>query len=134
MRLRILQITLGVIAAFQVFFGLVFIVAPNAIISAFGLPAVPAWAPWIFAMFGARAIGYAVGMVVAMRDPLRHAAWIWTMVGVQAIDWIATVVLVASGALTIAQASTAAFMPIVFIAAILLTMPRRVRSAVPATS
>lgn len=128
MRNRILRITLGVIALFQVFFGAVFLVAPSAIIAAFGLEPVPAWAPWIFALFSARAFGFAVGMIVAMRDPRRHAAWIWTMVGVQAIDWMATVAFIASGALTIAQASTAAFMPIVFIVALLLTMPRRERT------
>lgn len=38
------------------------------------------------------------------------------MVGVQAIDWIATVIYLATGVVTLAQVSTAAFLPLVFIA------------------
>jgi len=127
MRLRILRITLAVIALFQVSFALIFLFVPSFLIDAFGLEPVPAWVPWMFALFSARALGYTVGMVVAMRDPRRHVSWIWTMIGVQAIDWIATMFFILTGALAVGQASTAAFMPIVFIVALLLTMPRRER-------
>jgi len=43
---------------------------------------------------------------------------------VQAIDWIATLVYIGSGALTVAQAPLSVFMPVVFIVLLLVTMPR----------
>jgi hypothetical protein len=98
-------------------------VYPDAV----GLDPVPAWAPWIFALFSARALGFAAGMVLAIRDPFRHRPWIAIMIGVQAIDWISTLVAVLQGGLTIAQVSTAGFMPILFIVALVLTFPRRAR-------
>jgi len=127
MRLLILRITLGVIAAFQAGFGLLFLFAPAVYPSLVGLDPVPAWAPWMFALFSARALGFAAGMVVAIRDPYRNRSWIAIMIGVQAIDWISTLVAVVQGSLTVAQVSTAGFMPILFIVALALTFPRRSR-------
>lgn len=124
MRSLILRITLGLIAAFQIALGLLFIVAPGLYAQLVGLPRAPAWTAWIFGMFGARALGYAVGLIVAMRDPQRHRLWIVTMIGIQAVDWVLTVMLILQGALTLTQASTAAFMPVLFVIALALTVPR----------
>jgi hypothetical protein len=123
-RILILRITLGVIAFFQIALALVFLVIPGPFAAAVELPEAPQWASWMFAMFSARALGYAVGMILAIRAPLAHRAWIVTMIGVQAIDWIATLVFIGAGAITVAQASTAAFLPVVFIILLLVTMPR----------
>lgn len=125
MRLLVLRITLGVIAAFQLALGTMFLVAPGFYSDAVGLEPAPAWAGWMFAMFSARAFGFAVGLVLAIRDPYRHRAWIAVMIGIQAIDWIATLALVATGTLTMTQVSTAGFMPAVFIVLLALTFPRR---------
>lgn len=124
MRLLVLRVTLGVIAAFQIGFGALFLFAPAVYPAAVGLDAVPAWAPWMFAMFSARAFGFGVGMILAMRDPLRYRSWIAVMVGVQAIDWIVTMGAVVQGALTVAQVSTAGFMPVIFIVVLILAFPR----------
>ena len=124
MTILILRITLGVVAVFQIALALVFLLVPGPFAAAVGLPEVPQWAYWMFAMFSARALGYGAGMVLAIRDPRKHRAWITTMVGVQAIDWIATLVFIGAGAITVAQASTAAFLPIVFIVLMLVTLPR----------
>lgn len=124
MRLLVLRITLGVIAAFQIGFGALFLFAPAVYPAAVGLDAVPAWAPWMFAMFSARAFGFGVGMILAMRDPFRYRSWIAVMVGVQAIDWVATIVAVVQGFLTVAQVSTAGFMPVIFIVVLILAFPR----------
>jgi hypothetical protein len=123
-RLLILRITLGVVAFFQIALALVFLIIPGPFAAAVALPEAPQWAHWMFAMFSARALGYAVGMILAIRNPLAHRAWIVTMVGVQAIDWIATLAFIGVGAITVTQASTAAFLPVVFIVALLATMPR----------
>lgn len=125
MRLLVLRITLGVIAAFQIGFGAIFLFAPTVYPDAVGLDPVPAWASWMFALFGARALGFGAGMILAIRDPLGHRSWIAIMIGVQVIDWIATLVAILQGSLTVAQASTAAFMPVLFVIALLLTFPRR---------
>lgn len=125
MRRIILRITLVVVAAFQVVLAVVFTFASGPFISVVGLEAVPAWAPWMFAMFGARAVGFAYGMVLAVRDPVRHRSWIVAMIGVQAIDWLVTLAFISGGLLTMAQASTALFMPPLFILGLLVGFPRR---------
>ena len=124
--MRPLRITLVVVAAFQLALGLLFLCAPSTAPDALGLtPAAPAWAQWLFAMMAARFLGYAYGMLMAARDPLRSTSWINTMIGIQAVDWVATLVYLAGGALTLAQVTTAAFMPALFIAALLWWHPRR---------
>jgi hypothetical protein len=125
MRTLILRTTLGVVAAFQIGFGALFLIAPNFYGSMVGLAPVPDWAPWMFAMFSARAFGFAAGMIVAIREPERHRAWIAIMIGVQALDWLATMALVINGTLTLPQVSTAAFMPVLFIVSLLVSFPRR---------
>jgi hypothetical protein len=125
MRLVVLRITLGIIAAFQLVLGLMFLFAPDFYASAVGLDPAPDWVPWMFGMFSARAIGFTVGLALAIADPFRHRAWIAIMIGVQAIDWLVTASLVVQGTLTIAQVSTAGFMPVLFIIALALTFPRR---------
>ncbi len=125
MRNLILRINLGVIAFFQIALAIVFLFIPGPFAAAIGLPDAPQWTYWMFAMFSARALGYAVGMILAIREPLAHRSWIITMVGVQAIDWIATLVFIGAGAITLAQASTAAFIPVIFIVLALATLPRR---------
>jgi hypothetical protein len=123
---RALRITLIIIGLFQLFFGVVFLAAPRGTAGLLGLtPAAPAWANWLFATMAARYLGYAYGMFVAARDPARHSAWIDTMIVVQAIDWVATLGYLAAGDLSLRQVSTAAFMPALFIVALVLFRPRR---------
>jgi len=124
MRTFILRITLVVIAIAQFVAGLLYMFFPGMLAESLGLPETPQWSYWVFALFGARCLGYAVGMILAVRDPLKYRAWIITMIGVQAIDWIATLVYIGSGALTVAQAPLSVFMPVVFIVLLLVTMPR----------
>ena len=66
-------------------------------------------------MFGARALGFALGMGLAAWDPARHPSWLPAMVLVQAVDWIGTMAYVLAGSVTLAQVSTASVLPLVFI-------------------
>ena len=125
MRTIALRITLGVVAAFQIVLALGFLLAPGPFADALGLAPVTGWAHWMFAMFSARALGFAYGLVLAIRDPLRHRSWIVAMIGVQFIDWVATVIAIAGGAITLAQATTASFMPVIFIVLLIACFPRR---------
>lgn len=121
-----LRITLIVIGVFQLVLGLLFTFAPFAAADVFGLdPAAPTWAEWLFVMMGARFLAFAYGMALAARDPDRHRGWIDAMIVVQAIDWIATLVFLANGDVTLAQVSTAAVMPPLFVTALLWWHPRR---------
>ena len=130
--MRPLRVTLVVIAVFQLTLGLLFLVSPGAAGTLFGLePGAPPWAHWLFAMMAARFLGYAYGMLLAARDPVRSTGWIDSMVAVQVVDWVATLVYLAGGELTLAQVTTAAFMPVLFVAALLRWHPRRL-AAVPA--
>ncbi len=123
-----LRLSLRVIAATQLVFGLVFLLPGPPVADLLGLrPAAPAWANWLLTMMAARFLGYAAGMFTAARAPHRHLAWINTMVVVQAIDWIATLTYLAAGSLDLHQVSTAAILPPLFIAALLWWHPGRDR-------
>lgn len=112
--MRILKPTLIFIGVVQLVLGIVFLV-PGLFATTMGLEEAPEWVNWLFAMLGARALGFAYGMFLASRNPQRHIAWIWAMIGIQAIDWIGTIAYLITGAVTITQVSTAAFLPVVFI-------------------
>lgn len=130
--MRPLRITLVTIAVFQLALGLLFLLSPAGAATLFGLePAAPAWARWLFAMMAARFLGYAYGMVLAARDPAGSLGWIDSMIGIQVVDWVATLAYLAAGDLTLAQVTTAAFMPVVFVAALVRWHPRRVVPLVP---
>ena len=122
---RPLQITLAFIGVVQVVLGVVFVLAPAQFGAMLGLAAAPTWVYWMFGMFSARALGFAYGMFLAARDPARHIHWIQAMIGVQLIDWLATMYFVLTGAVTLAQVSTASFLPLIFIAMLVICYPRQ---------
>lgn len=112
--MTLLKVTLWVLAAVQLVLGIVFLV-PGLFEEVMGLDPAPEWVNWMFAMLAARALGFAFGMAVAARHPHRHPTWIIAMIGVQAVDWLATIAYLVTGAVTLAQVTTAAFLPVVFI-------------------
>ena len=122
--MRPLKVTLAVIGIVQVLFGLLFVFAPGQFAALFHFPVAPAWVNWLLVMGGARFLGMGCGMFIAMRDPVKHRTWIQAMIGIQAIDWLATIANLLSGTITLSQASTATFLPIVFIVALLVFYPR----------
>jgi hypothetical protein len=123
---RPLRASLIVMGVSQLGFGALFLLTPSTAQHLFGLtPDAPAWAHWLNAMLAARFLGYAVGMFAASREPHRHVTWINTMIVVQLIDWLATLVYLATGELTFRQVSTASFLPLVFITALLWWHPHR---------
>jgi hypothetical protein len=128
--MRALRATLIVIGIFQLFFGVLFLAAPVTAAEVLHLGAVaPPWANWLLAMMAARFLGFGYGMFVAARDPHGRVAWINAMIGIQAIDWLATLGFVLTGTLSLAQVSTAAVAPPLFILALLVFHPRRVGSS-----
>ena len=125
MKISVLRITLGAIGVVQLLLGLVFLFIPSQFAAMVHLAAVPGWVPWMFAMFSARAFGFAYGMFLAMREPETHRAWIGAMILVQAVDWIVTVYFLLQGVVTLPQVSTASFLPIIFISVLVTRFPRR---------
>ena len=81
-------------------------------------------------MFGARALGFAYGMFLALRQPEQHRDWIGAMIAVQAIDWLATIYFVLQGTVTLPQVSGASFLPIIFIVVLVTRYPRQKQSPV----
>jgi len=132
--MRALRGTAIVIGVIQLVLGVVFIFIPVQFATIFGLDATPDWVNWIFAMFGARAIGYAVGMLIAVRQPERHAAWLLTMIGIQAVDWVATLVYLTRGTIRFSQVPTAVILPVLFILITGLWWLRQRRTPAPAVS
>ena len=109
----------------QATLGVVFVVTPQAFAHALGLPPAPAWTDWMFAQFGARALGFAYGMRLALRDPRANAGWLRAMVLVQAIDWLGTLAALSAGKVTWLQTSTAPFLPVLFIVVLLRELRRQ---------
>jgi len=116
------KVVVGLIAAIQLVLGVLMIFAPAQFADFSGLAKAPEWTAWLFAMFGARCLGYAVGLVAAMRDPIANRLWLQTMIGIQAIDWIATIGYLAAGTVTLGRVKTAAVAPLFFIAMLLPTL------------
>jgi hypothetical protein len=129
--MRPLRITLVVIGIVQILFGLPFVVAPGIYSAILHLTPAPAWTQWFFAMNGARFLGMAYGMFLAARDPLKHRGWINAMIGIQALDWLGTISSIVTGAISFGQATDAPFLPLVFIAALLIWYPREKADSLP---
>jgi hypothetical protein len=122
--MRILRSTLILIGVFQVILGSIFLLIPAQFSSMFNLEQAPAWVYWLFAMMGARFLGFAVGMFFAARNPYEHRYWIAIMVGVQALDWFGTIFYLLTGAVSLATVTTAAFLPILFVIVLVTQFPR----------
>jgi hypothetical protein len=121
---RTLNFTLRFVALVQFILGLGFLVAPTTIASLLGLAAAPGWANWMFGMMAARFLGFGYGMLVAARQPATNLAWLRAMIAIQLIDWAVTVKYLAIGAVSLAQVSTASFLPLVFVALMWWAWPR----------
>lgn len=121
--MSVLKVALRIIGVVQFVFGVMFILVPGVYASAVGLQVAPRWVYWLFAMMGARFLGFGYGMFVAARSPTQHWHWIAAMIPIQAIDWIATLFYLFTGAVTLAQVTTAAFLPILFIVVLVSRFP-----------
>ena len=121
---RLLRATLIFIALVQFILGAAFLLAPQPTVQALGLSATPDWVNWLFGQMGARFIGFGIGMLIAARNFAQATPWIWSMILVQAIDWIVTLKYLLAGSITLPQVSTAPYFPPLFIALLLIAMPR----------
>lgn len=127
----LLKRTLVLIGVVQVVLGVVLLV-PGLAATLLDLDPAPGWVDWMLVMFGARALGFGYGMVLAARDPAAHPGWIRAMIGIQVIDWVGTIGYLLAGQVTLAQVTTAAFLPVVFVAVLLARFPRQpANSALP---
>ncbi|MUT68301.1 hypothetical protein [Paenibacillus sp. NEAU-GSW1] len=123
-RVNVLKGTALFIAIVQIGLGLGYLFAPHAFHASVGLENLPDWAGWPLAMSGARFLLFGFGMIQVFRNPLGNRSWIQAMIGVQLIDWIGTIYYVASGAVTLSQVTTAAYLPILFIVMLLAAYPK----------
>ncbi len=120
---KLLVFTLRFIALVQVLLGTAFLFAPESSSRVLDLPVAPAWVNWMFGMMAARFLGFGYGMWVAARNPAAMRSWIAAMIAIQAIDWLVTVKYLAAGSVTLAQVTTAAFLPLLFVAVLLTRFP-----------
>ena len=126
---RMLRFTLRFIAVVQFVLGAAFLIAPERVASLLGLATTPGWANWMFGMMAARFLAFGYGMLVAARDPAGNLPWVGSMIVVQLIDWGVTFKYLLTGAVTLAQVSSASFLPLVFIALLWWGWPRPSRAA-----
>lgn len=123
-RTTILKATAYAAAAAQIALGAAYLLVPAGFDRLLGLGTAPAWTTWPLQMAGARFLALGFGMLLVARRPLAHRGWIQAMVAVQALDWLSTVTNVARGTVTLAQVGTASFLPLLFIAGLLVGYPR----------
>ena len=121
---RLLSFTLRFIAVVQFVLGAGFLVAPKGMASLLGLAATPGWVNWMFGMMAARFLGFGYGMALAARNPLANLPWIKAMIAIQMIDWIVTLYYLTAGAVTLAQVTTASFLPVIFVVLLLILYPK----------
>ena len=126
---RLLGGLLRFIALVQAVLGAGFLLAPDGTARLLGLATAPGWANWMFGMMAARFLGYAYGLWVASQAPAQHLPWLRSMLVIQLIDWGVTVRYLLAGAVTLQQVTTAAFLPLVFVAVLAWTWPRAPRLA-----
>lgn len=120
----LLRATSGLIALVQFILGAAFLAAPERTAQALGLAAAPGWTNWLFGMMAARFLGFGYGMLIAARDPEGARSWIKAMIVIQAIDWFVTLKYLNTGAVTLAQVSTASFLPVLFVIVLALGLPK----------
>lgn len=121
---KLLSLTLWFIAIVQCLLGVAFLVAPGQTSQLFGLSGAPGWTHWLFGMMAARFLGFGYGMALAARNPLANLPWIKAMIAIQAIDWIVTLYYLTAGAVTLAQVTTASFLPVIFVILLLVSYPK----------
>lgn len=120
----VLKFSLYFVGIVQIFFGLTFLLAPTMYPKMVNLQQAPEWVSWMLIFTSARMLGFGVGMFVAAQDPLKHKLWIQIMIGLQIIDWTGTILYITSGAVTLAQVTSASFLPLIFIALLAYSYPR----------
>jgi hypothetical protein len=126
---RLLRFTLQFIALVQFVLGAGFLIAPENMAAMLGLAVTPGWANWMFGMMAARFLGFGFGMLMAARDPAGNLPWLGAMLVIQLIDWGVTVKYLVIGSVTLAQVSTASFLPLVFVALLVWYWPRPSQAA-----
>ena len=120
----VLRVTAYAIAIVQLVLGAAYLFGAERFNDLLGLSAAPAWTQWPFAMMGARFLAFGFGMLLVARNPNAHRGWIQAMIVVQAIDWLATITSLSTGIVTLQQVGTASFLPLLFIAGLLVGYPR----------
>ena len=121
----LLRNMLRFIGIVQIILGTAFTVFPSQFIATMNLSATPEWVYWLFAQMGVRFWAFGIGMFIAARNPERHQSWIGLMIGIQVVDWVTTLFYLGTGAVTLAQVTSAAFLPILFIAVLGWRFPRQ---------
>lgn len=121
--------TLWFIAIVQFTLGIAFLAAPELAAQRLGLSVAPGWVNWLFGMMAARFLGFGYGMMIAVRQPLQARPWIMAMLAIQALDWLVTWKYLSAGAVTLAQVSTASFLPLVFVVLLLIGLRRTAQTA-----
>lgn len=124
-----LNATLWFIAIIQFVLGLAFLAVPEQAAAHLGLSAAPGWTNWLFGMMAARFLGFGYGMLMAQRRPEQAGPWLQAMLVIQALDWLVTVKYLYLGAVTLAQVSTASFLPLLFVAALWLGLRKPLQTA-----
>jgi hypothetical protein len=118
-KLQILLILIGVV---QLVLGVLFLFAPQAIMSWMGLAVPASDNGYTLGMLAARFIALGIGMFWCARDPERNQFWIRTMILIQAIDLAAGIYYTIAGIVALASSAFPMFNAALFI--ILLTVWR----------
>src|SRR5262249_35071450 len=122
-RLWVLRVTLVVIGVGQTALGLLLIFLPGKYAHLYGVVDAPGWANRLMGVLGVRAAGFGIGMLFALRNPVRYRTWLLAMISIQASDMVISLVYLATGHATLAETSPAPFAPFLFLAGLMIGWP-----------
>jgi len=122
--MRKLTVLLWIIGIVQLVLGVLFLVAPQAIIGWMGLTIPAADAGYILGMLAARFIAYGIGMFYIARNPQGNRFWINNMILIQVIDLAVGLFYTLNGTITLSVSAFAMFNATVFIILLLLWRPK----------
>jgi hypothetical protein len=75
-RRRLLRVAVAIMVIVHAVMGVILIGFPSVFAGMHSVNAVSGWTKWVLALLGARALAFAFGMLLALRDPDRHRSWL----------------------------------------------------------
>ena len=115
---------LRLVGGIQILLGILYLFAPDFILSSMGhsIPAADIHYP--LAMLAARFLGYGIALVYISRAPRPHVLWINVMILIQAIDLAAGTFYTATGVVSVSLSGFPMFNAVWIIVLLLLWRPR----------
>ena len=134
MKFSPLQILLAIDAIVLFVLGLLLMLAPRQVESAFHFRDLPEGVSYIIGLWGCVLVTVAMGYAVAALDPIRHVVWVHVAIARGALECVLGAIYLARGAVTWRQAGFGILVAALITVAYLVFYPRKPRAVENADS